>query len=60
MDSPIFCSHDTHPPHVTTKIQEYDATLLMEKKGPFPFKLLVDQGAADKFLAGALAVGFRF
>lgn len=32
----------------------------MEKKGPFPFKLLVDQGAADKFLAGALAVGFRF
>lgn len=34
-------------------IQEYDATLLMEKNGPFPFKILVDQGEADKFLAGA-------
>lgn len=34
-------------------MQEYDATLLMEKNGPFPFKILVDQGEADKFLAGA-------
>ena len=25
----------------------------MESKGPFPFKILVDQGEADKFLNGA-------
>lgn len=29
----------------------------MEKKGPFPFKVLVDQGEADKFLAGASWLG---
>jgi pimeloyl-ACP methyl ester carboxylesterase len=37
----------------TTTIQDHDATLLMEAKGPFPFKILVDQGQADKFLQGA-------
>lgn len=28
----------------------WDATLLMEANGPFPFPILVDQGTADKFL----------
>ena len=32
--------------------KEYDATLLMEARGPFPFKILLDQGTEDKFLAG--------
>ena len=39
----------TRPSH-----QDYDATLLMEAKGPFPFKILVDQGEADDFLAEQL------
>ena len=32
----------------------HDATLLLEKNGPFPFKLLIDQGTDDKFLAEQL------
>ena len=28
----------------------WDATLLMEANGPFPFPILIDQGTADKFL----------
>ncbi|EKU21688.1 S-formylglutathione hydrolase, partial [Nannochloropsis gaditana CCMP526] len=32
----------------------WDATLLMEREGPFPFPLLVDQGTADTFLEGQL------
>lgn len=30
----------------------YDATVLMREKGPFPFKILIDQGGADKFYPG--------
>lgn len=32
----------------------YDATVLMREKGPFPFKILIDQGGADKFCPGPL------
>lgn len=34
--------------------QEYDATELMRRKGPFPSlgKVLIDQGSADNFLTG--------
>jgi hypothetical protein len=39
-------------------VQEYDATVLLKEKGPFPFSILVDQGTADKFLAGGGGVGF--
>jgi S-formylglutathione hydrolase len=28
----------------------HDATLLMEKSGPFPFDILISQGDADQFL----------
>lgn len=34
--------------------KEYDATVLLKEKGPFPFSILVDQGTADKFLADQL------
>lgn len=37
--------------------KEYDATVLMRERGPFPFKILVDQGTGDKFLAGEAAGG---
>jgi hypothetical protein len=37
--------------------QEYDATVLVRERGPFPFKVLVDQGTADKFLPGKDAAG---
>ena len=32
--------------------KEYDATLLMLERGPFPWKILVDQGGGDDFLSG--------
>ena len=31
--------------------REYDATLLMYERGPFPWKILVDQGKGDDFLS---------
>lgn len=39
--------------------KEYDATVLMRERGPFPFKILVDQGTGDKFLAGETGVAER-
>jgi len=35
----------------------WDATLLMETHGPFPFPILIDQGTADKFLEEQLKPG---
>lgn len=32
--------------------KEYDATCLMSERGPFPWKILVDQGGGDDFLTG--------
>lgn len=53
-----FALPDRIPPVFSS--QAYDATLLMEAQGPFPFKILVDQGEADKFLAGSCVFSLSF
>jgi len=38
-----------------TKWKEYDATALMQEKGPFPLpNILIDQGTADSFFSGSV------